>query len=260
MISQQKTILLQAKKQGIYKEVKSKMNIILPDAKVSESEDDNKDSDECSDIDSAAESKDDRKEKDANDKKRILFQIQYKKRKAMGNMDEAVHSADHMREKKITQIWNQVLFEIKCVRDYYVNEAVLPKSVVADPTFFNFTTFHLKFLVQKHHLYNEERPSGGGDSVLSPAIMYFFKSKFIIQGKKVGNTNKTSYGSLLDVSLAEPNAVVIPNYRVEASEVDKLVSMMFNPRTPTSRELKDTLKTLIELTNIPMGVTPFIID
>jgi hypothetical protein len=44
---------------------------------------------------------------------------------------------NHSMERKINAPWNQVLFEIKIIRDYYVDEAVLPRTVVAESNFFN---------------------------------------------------------------------------------------------------------------------------
>ena len=41
----------------------------------------------------------------------------------------AVSELPHLLEKRINDPWNQVLFEVKLLRDYFVDESVLPKFV-----------------------------------------------------------------------------------------------------------------------------------
>ena len=53
---------------------------------------------------------------------------------------------DHLNERNINDIWNQVMFEVKVIRDYFVDQTVIPKSTALDSNFFNLQHFVAKFI------------------------------------------------------------------------------------------------------------------
>ena len=73
-----------------------------------------------------------------------------------------------------------MLFEIKAIRDYFVDEAVLPRSVGADPKFLNLYTFVNKFYPNHLAKYSTEAIIGVKKTLQTPAISHFLRSKFII--------------------------------------------------------------------------------
>lgn len=52
----------------------------------------------------------------------------------------------HMTESRLDGPWNRVLFEIKALRDFFVEETILPRAVSQDQTFFTENFYVLKYI------------------------------------------------------------------------------------------------------------------
>ena len=59
------------------------------------------------------------------------------------NIKDTTSYHSHTLSNKVTDPWNKVLFEIKLLRNYFVNEAVLPaqKSQFSSQNFLNLKRF-----------------------------------------------------------------------------------------------------------------------
>ena len=86
----------------------------------------------------------------------------------------------HLLEKRINDPWNQVLFEVKLLRDYFVDESVLPKYVAQDSNFLNEFQFTQRFLPGINQKYSVIL-HGEMFELKQPAFLQFFKSKLVTQ-------------------------------------------------------------------------------
>lgn len=78
---------------------------------------------------------------------------------------------NNMISQSINNRWNRVLLETKCLRNYFVDEAVVPskKVTAADQNFLNNKMFEGHFLSMMKDRYGVE----------TPAILHFFRDRFI---------------------------------------------------------------------------------
>ena len=78
---------------------------------------------------------------------------------------------NNMISQSINNRWNRVLLETKCLRNYFVDEAVVPskKVTAADQNFLNKKMFEGHFLSMMKERYGVE----------TPAILHFFRDRFI---------------------------------------------------------------------------------
>ena len=66
--------------------------------------------------------------------------------------------------------WNRFLLELQCLRNYYVNEAIMSKSKTVSQDFIDQRQYEYKFLPQVSQKYGVAE---------GPAIINFFKSKLV---------------------------------------------------------------------------------
>lgn len=99
-----------------------------------------------------------------------------------------IKEVDHESEDRINQPWNMVLFEIKMLRDYFVDKTVIPKQTPVDHRFLTMQHFILKFIPFAQSRYiNVTDPEQKEQALKLPAITHFLRSKLIICEHKVNN-------------------------------------------------------------------------
>ena len=151
------------------------------------------------------------------------------------------------------------MFEVQLIRDYFVEEAVLPKASAANQRFLNLKTFENKFanaIMEKYSGDTEEQ------QFECPAVIFFLRRRFISAQKVVGST--FAYGSALDVQDQESCAnVVVPVSRrrggpsQEELSLNAYCSFLDSPQTPVTPEFKQTLSALYQLVQVPRTVHAF---
>lgn len=92
-----------------------------------------------------------------------------------------------MNEKRINDLWNSVLFEAKVVRDHFMEECLVGAKKFPNLEFFNSFYFVGKFMPIM-----QSRYSWDGEDLKLPAIIYFFRSKLLV------DTFNGTYGETLN--------------------------------------------------------------
>lgn len=93
-----------------------------------------------------------------------------------------------------------MIFEAKALRDYFVDKTVIPKSIKAAKDFMDLNHFTSKFLPMLQERYVNVDNSKRRDALQSPAIINFFKHKFIIKFEIIDD--KDLFGDELKLHLA----------------------------------------------------------
>ena len=164
---------------------------------------------------------------------------------------------DFQTAKKISNSWNKVLFETQLLRNYFVDEAVLPRNSVASQTFLNLKMFEHKFA----NTVMEKFGGGPAEQTLrSPAIIHFFRERFITAAKS--NSQDLCYGSSLSIldqeactKLAPPAGKLRGGLSPEQLLLNQLCSFFDCAEAPVTDEFKQMLAATNKIAQVPHLVT-----
>ena len=133
-------------------------------------------------------------------------------------------------------------------------------GVISEPTFLNFTVFRTRFYPHiKHRYVNDARPNFDHSKVQSaPAIMLFFKSKFIISQEYV--KEKWVYGDELDAltkdqlghqGIAQKMRMKTLGQLADTEFAAFCSSFLDRPNVPVTNEMTEMFISLMKLTDVP---------
>lgn len=146
------------------------------------------------------------------------------------------------------------------LRDYFVEEAVLPLSGAQSQRFLNLKTFELKLLQPISEKYS-------GDAVeqqfQTPAIIFFLRGRFITSQK--WQDKQLVYGSKLsDADQASCSHVHIPAYRrakggpaPEDVLLNEYAKFVDRAHAPVSPEFVAMFRGLYQIIQVPAMIHPF---
>jgi hypothetical protein len=146
------------------------------------------------------------------------------------------------------------------LRDYFVEEAVLPMSGAQSQRFLNLKTFELKLLQPISAKYS------GNDveqQFQTPAIIFFLRGRFITSQK--WQDKQLAYGSKLsDVDQASCSHVHIPAYKrtkggpsPEDVLLNEYVKFVDRAHAPVSPEFVTMFRGLYQIIQVPGMIHPF---
>lgn len=162
-IYDQKRILAQAKKAGNLRQVKKSLVIIPFDADISDSDNERP---QHSDNNSAS------CDSESSDENAVTLDLKRMRK----NLTSKIKEVEHLKSRKINNYWNQVLFEAKLLRNFYVDQTVIPKITNTIQVHLNMKVFSTKFVPVIRDKYSTENTSKGFNS---PAIIQFFRSNLV---------------------------------------------------------------------------------
>ena len=129
------------------------------------------DSEAESDVSSEVEAE---SSKSASDSESIIDEKEkgQKKRKMLQPKKDWI-AKDMSKSNSLVNSWNKVLLEAKCLRDFFVDEAVIPthKILTQDPDFLSCKIYETSFMKMMSEKYQMD----------CPMIIQFFRDRFITQ-------------------------------------------------------------------------------
>ena len=246
-IYDQKVLVANAKKTGTFKDIRHTINMIPFDAEISDVEDRTSKQNSALNHDLETDSEEGDSKNDVLDLRKIRKMNQYKQKEM-----------DFMKSKKINGLWNLVLFEVKQLRNYYVDNSVIPMIKSSNQQPMTKKVFATKFVPL---IIDKFQSTDASEALKLPAIIYFFRAQMVAleqdllwnKEKKEIKVDRQDSKEML-IYKQEQQQLLLEKNMTEPMLVNKYLAKIDPDPNLFSEEIKAMMVSLVALSNLPLAV------